>query len=130
MFGLTQETFFALIVGTVFIAQFLFKQLRRKAEEMQPETQPEADAQSAPTPVPLLTNRSETPAIAVDAYKVVEELRTIPSPVVSTVSRVAGPRRRRFSRQALMPDRRAVQDAVVVSTILKPCHAHKPHGTE
>lgn len=130
MFGLTQETLFALIIGTVFIAQFLFKQLRRKAEEMRPETQPEADAQSAPTPAPLLANRSNTPATAVDAYNAAEELRTIPSPVVSTVSRVAGPHRRRFSRQALMPDRRAVQNAVVISTILQRCHAHKPHDAQ
>lgn len=127
MFGLTQETFFALIVGTVFFVQFLFKQLRRKAEEMRPEAQPEADTQSASTPAPLLVNRLGTPATASDAYNAAEELRTIPPTVVPTDSRVAGPRRRRFSRQALMPDRRAVQDAVVISTIFQSCHALKPH---
>lgn len=36
-------------------------------------------------------------------------------------------RARRFSRAALMGDRRAVQDAVVIAAILRPCHAHKPY---
>jgi hypothetical protein len=42
------------------------------------------------------------------------------------------PRRRvyRFSRAALMGDRRAVQDAVVIAAVLRPCHAHQPYGTE
>ena len=36
--------------------------------------------------------------------------------------------RRRFSRQSLMRDRRGVQDAIVIATILGPCRYHAPHG--
>ena len=37
------------------------------------------------------------------------------------------PARRRFSRSALMGSRGAVQDAVVVATMLGPCRAFEPH---
>lgn len=37
------------------------------------------------------------------------------------------PRRRRFSRGALMGNRREVQNAVVVATILGPCRAFESH---
>lgn len=37
------------------------------------------------------------------------------------------PPRRRFSRGSLLGDRRAVQNAVVVATILGPCRAFEPH---
>ncbi|MBS3916063.1 MAG: hypothetical protein KGZ31_00040 [Sulfuritalea sp.] len=36
-------------------------------------------------------------------------------------------RRRRFSRGALMGNRREVQNAVVIATILGPCRAFEPH---
>lgn len=39
----------------------------------------------------------------------------------------AAPARRRFSRGSLMGDRRAVQNAVVIATILGPCRAFEPH---
>jgi hypothetical protein len=37
------------------------------------------------------------------------------------------PRRRRFSRGALMGNRREVQNAVVIATILGPCRTFEPH---
>lgn len=37
------------------------------------------------------------------------------------------PRRRRFSKGALMGNRREVQNAVVIATILGPCRAFEPH---
>ena len=37
------------------------------------------------------------------------------------------PQRRRFSRASLLGDRREVQNAVVVATILGPCRAFEPH---
>lgn len=37
------------------------------------------------------------------------------------------PPRRRFSRASLLGDRREVQNAVVVATILGPCRAFEPH---
>jgi len=53
-------------------------------------------------------------------------------PPAASADNAPYPRRRarRFSRAALMGDRRAVQDAVVLATILRPCHAHKPHGVD
>jgi hypothetical protein len=37
---------------------------------------------------------------------------------------------RRFSRASLFADRRAVQDAIVIATILGPCRALEPPGSE
>lgn len=42
---------------------------------------------------------------------------------------VRPPGRRRFSRQSLMGDRRAVQNAIVIATILGPCRADDPYDT-
>ncbi len=40
---------------------------------------------------------------------------------------VVAPARRRFSRKSLMGSRHAVQNGVVVATILGPCRAFEPH---
>ncbi len=37
---------------------------------------------------------------------------------------------RRFSRRTLMGDRRSLQDAIVVATILGPCRAQRPRDME
>jgi hypothetical protein len=40
------------------------------------------------------------------------------------------PQTRRFSRRTLMGDRRSLQDAIVVATILGPCRARRPRDME
>jgi len=48
--------------------------------------------------------------------------RAVPAPARRTA--------RRFSRRALMGNRRAVQDAVVIAAILGPCRAYQPHDSD
>ena len=40
------------------------------------------------------------------------------------------PRAHRYSRAAPMPDRRAVQDAIVIAAVLQPCHANRARDVE
>jgi len=79
-------------------------------------TQPEAEAE---TPAPL----SWTPTL-------VEGPRPkVPAPAQHAQA-PARPQARRFSRRRLMGDRRSLQDAIIVATILGPCLARQPRNTE
>ncbi len=116
MRGLSQELVIVLIFGAILLAQFLYKQLRRKAASMQEEIEAEVPpAAAASTPAP--TDTTARPAAARMAA-------LTPAP-----TRVA-PRSRRYSRAALMPDRRAVQNAIVIAAILQPCHANRARDIE
>lgn len=124
--ALPQELFFVLIFGAVLLLQFLYRQLVKRPEWMPPPGTLEDSVDAAqPAPAPSRTlaharsaERSKAPSPA-----------PVPAPAPRTAHR-AGWRPRRFSRTSLMPDRRAVQDAVVIATILGPCHALRKHGLE
>jgi hypothetical protein len=108
--------FFALIVGTVLLVRFLYKQLRRKAASVKAEA--EIPAASLPLRVAIKQAATAQPDAAAPRARSAQVL-----PLART-------RARRFSRAALMPDRRAVQAAVVIAAILQPCHAHRPHNVD
>lgn len=121
MRGLPQELVVALLFGAALLVQFLFRELRRKAESMQ------AEAEATPVAVAL-----EVPPV--DAAPPPAAARpAAPPPPPAPKRHVAvrhPPRVRRFSRAALMPDRGAVQNAVVIAAILQPCHAQRTRGNE
>lgn len=117
MRGFPQELFIALVFGAILLVQFLYKQLRRKAASMQANLEAEAP--------PAAVSSTAAPAAAA--------LRPVAAPMASAPMRVAPrtlPRVRRYSRDALMPDRRAVQDAIVIAAILQPCHANRARDIE
>jgi len=100
--------------------QFLYRALRRRAVLMQAELESQAAAETVPVRYKAETTRLQAvaaPRAALPALPARASLR-------------AEPRPRRFSRQDLLPDRRAVQDAIVIAAILRPCHAERPHGVE
>lgn len=134
MDGLPQELLFALVFGAVLLAQFLFERLRLRkrgplsetesASQGEPETEewgepdtgaPEPRAVEVPQPVQVV---HPVPVRAV----VAAPPRAVPAPARRTA--------RRFSRRALMGNRRAVQDAVVIAAILGPCRAYQPHDID
>lgn len=120
MRGLPQELLFALLFGAVLLVQLLYRALRRKAASMQ--EQPEAEvppAAAASTPAPPDT----------DAHPAAARMAA-PTPAPTRVAPLTLPRVRRYSRAALMPDRRAVQDAIVIAAILQPCHANRARDIE
>ena len=114
-----QELFMALIFGAVLLAQFLYRQLRQKALLMQAQRVPQAE-----TPAVALLTRTPVQAEPAEAPPAAAQIKA---------RRAAGEIQRdpgRFSRAALMPDRRAVQKAIVIATILRPCHAQRPHEVD
>jgi len=111
MQGFSQELFFVLLFGAVVLLQFLYRALRRRTVLMQTELERQAEAETVPV-------------------QAVEPPRATPPAVPARAPLRTEPRPRRYSRQDLMPDRRAVQDAIVIAAILRPCHAERPHGVE
>jgi len=124
MRGFPQELLFVLLFGAVMLVQFLYRALRRRAVLMQTEVEPQAAAEAEAETVPVRQKAETTPVQGVESPRAT--LRVVPArPSLRTE-----PRPRRFSRQDLLPDRRAVQDAIVIAAILRPCHAERPHGVE
>jgi hypothetical protein len=133
--GMPQELFFALVFGAVLLVQFLYKQLRRKAASGPLEAEPAAPA--APLPSTVARTHAAPAEAGSDGTTGTSEARQ--APVAARAALQAGPSNkqprprkqvRRFSRTALMPDRHAVQNAVVIAAILQPCHAHRPQGLD
>lgn len=127
MRGFPQELVIALIVGAVLLVQFLYKQLRKKAAALQVESESGTGTRAAP--VPDVSDRAEPlpkQAQAADPPTPGPAPRAEPPAVTARASPSERPHPRRFSRAGLMPDRRAVQDAIVIAAVLRPCHAHRP----
>lgn len=122
MRGLPQELLFALLFGAVLLVQLLYRALRRKAASMREEPEAEVPpAAAASTPAPASPDTAARPAAARIAA---------PTPAPTRVAPRTLPRAHRYSRAALMPDRRAVQDAIVIAAILQPCHANRARDIE
>lgn len=113
MRGLSQELVIGLIFGAILLVQFVYKQLRRKALASM-QTEPGAEVPPAAM-VSTVAPAAAAPRPAAAPMRVAA--RTLPPA-------------RRYSRAALMPDRRAVQDAIVVAAILQPCHANRARDIE
>jgi hypothetical protein len=130
MGGFPEELVFILIFAVVWLLQFLRQ--RRQQAPPAPEDVRDADAevkvevelpaQARPSPAPrpqtFTPNLTEGPRRALAQHD-----RAAPASHARQTAR-------RYSRSALMGDRRAVQDAIVVATILQPCRAHRPYGAE
>ena len=111
MKGIPEELLYVL----VFLAIMLFQYLTRRFGPKAPE-EPAWDERPSQVPEEL----EDTPA----AFAVSGVVHDISGR--SDVPMVV-PVRQRFSRSSLMGSRRAVQNGVVVATILGPCRALEPH---
>lgn len=110
-----QELVFALIFGAVLLVRFLFEHLRKRAPQADSEAEAGFEADSL----------IQGPTAAAGP----RPTRPFPAPPRAAL---APARRdaRRFSRRSLMGSRRAVQDAIIVSAILGPCRAYRPHDSD
>ncbi len=112
MKGLPEELVYALMFGVVLLLQYLMKRFGPQPEQR-------------PTP-------PDVPDAEVPAQAAVEVV-TVPIPADTRWGRSTAPAgsatqaRRRFSRQSLLGNRREVQNAIVIATILGPCRSFKPH---
>jgi len=118
MSNFPQELIFVLIFGAVWLVQFLLKHRRKRA--------PLTDVEAGSEPDTL----ARTPT-APEAPRPTLVPQTRPGPAAQRAGLVPAKRdSRRFSRSALMGNRRAVQDAFVIGVILRPCHAYRPHDID
>lgn len=113
MKSIPPELVYALLFAGIILFQYIMKRFAP------PEPQP------APLP--------EFPEDAPEAVKALPAARSEGGKVAAQFGRtgaktVSAPRsKRRFSRQVLMGSRQAVQNAIVIATILGPCRANAPH---
>ena len=126
MSDLPREIVFLLLIGAFWLVQFLWNQRGRPFPPPAPDeaAEPPEDEPVPPRRVPAA---SEVP-------------RTAPSAQVAPMTPWVPPKRaapaaaksalRRYSRQALLADRRALQDGIVIAAILQPCRAHRPYDVE
>lgn len=111
MKGIPEEVLYALMFLVIVLFQYLMKRFGPKAPESPP-----ADEDLSQNP------EEEDGVLPVSAVAGVAEASFGRSDLS-----VVAPTARRFSRASLLGNRRAVQHAVVVATILGPCRAFEPH---
>jgi hypothetical protein len=136
MSSFPQELVFVLVFGAVVLAQFFFRQLRRRAALMQAELEPQARAQAEAAATATATATATAVLLKIEPKPAQTNAVGLPQAVQAPrASRVAAEtyasrQPRRFSRQNLMADRRAIQDAIVIAAIMQPCHAQRPYNVD
>ncbi|WP_291994730.1 hypothetical protein [Candidatus Accumulibacter sp. ACC003] len=111
MQSIPEELLYVLVFLVILAFQYLTKRFGPQAPE-----EPAGDEQFSEIPEEL-TDSAAAAALAGIADD---------APGRSDAPAVA-PGRRRYSRSSLLGSRRAVQDGVVMATILGPCRAFDPH---
>ena len=104
------ELSYALMVLAILLFQYLMKRFGPQPPQKAAEAEPPEEAPEVLEGVPAASEASVV-AGSLSGYG-------------------AAPRRRRFSRSALMGNQREVQNAVVIATILGPCRAFEPHDIQ
>jgi hypothetical protein len=116
MNGIPQDLIFFLIFGAIVLFQILRAQWRRRTAHPPAATAPALQAEeSTPEPSPVQCLPEVPRATAARA-------RTLPPSVSGEAHR--------FSRWALLGNRRSMQNAIVIAAILQPCRAKRPHEVE
>jgi len=112
MKNLPEELIYVLVFGAILLFQYLMKRFGPKQQKSpQDEPVPEIPEQEQAAPETSLVSTAS-------------DIRFGRSGAPSASTALA---QRRFSRRALMGNRRDVQNAIVIATILGPCHAFEPH---
>lgn len=120
------ELIYVLIFGAILLFQYLMKRFG-------PQQQPDAAPREAPLPQEKPAAQEEflediwgrAPAVPeVSPVAAASDIRFGRAEAPSATVTLPG---RRFSRRALMGNRREVQNAIVIATILGPCSAYEPH---
>jgi len=99
--------------------------------ELEPQARAQAAAAAAAAATAVLLKAEPKPAQtnAVGSPQAVRAPRA--APVAAETNASLRPQHsRRFSRQNLMADRRAIQDAIVIAAIMQPCHAQRPYNVD
>ena len=121
-----EDLIVVLLFGAFVLVQILRSRRRSKSRRAQaePVAATPADIQ------PPSETEAETPVQIPWAPAQVEGPQSKPAVHARQVLLPTRPQARRLSRRNLMGDRRSLQEAIVIATILGPCLAHRPHDTE
>ena len=111
MKGLPEELIYVLMFGAVLLVQYLMKRFGPQPSSPQEEPVPEIPEQEQAT-------AQTSPVAAASDSRFGRSGAPGASPAFPE---------HRFSRRALLGNRRDVQNAVVIATILGPCRAYEPH---
>jgi hypothetical protein len=103
-----------LLYGLMFLAVVLFQYLMKRFGPQEPLK-------------PVLDELPEQGPDGTDATLAASAASSMAGADSGQLVRNDAPRRRRFSRGALMGSRREMQNAVVIATILGPCRTFEPH---
>ena len=125
MNSLPTELIYVLAFAAVLLFQYLMK---RFGPQQQPDEAPQEAPLSQEKPaaqeefLPDFWGRA--PAAAVSPVAAASDIRFGRSEAPSATVTLPG---RRFSRRSLIGSKQAVQNAIVIATILGPCRAYEPH---
>jgi hypothetical protein len=122
--GIPEELLYLLVFAAVLLIGYV---RQRAATRRQPQEPPQAGAaQESPAfePIPDFWGRTPpTPEHVVPVRRSEPRVAAEPQVAPATVRRIG-----RSTKRSLMGSKRAVQNAIVVATILGPCRALDPHG--
>lgn len=126
MSDISTELLFLLLIGAYLLFQYLLD--RHRASKRRQERPPEAvsqapEAQASGTQWDWVVPERTPEAVPSQAAAIA------PPPRIAREQAPPVRRRSRFSRAALMGDKRKLQDAVVIAAIMGPCRAMQPHET-
>jgi hypothetical protein len=111
---------FFVLFGIAMLVQFLLRRWRQRGSPL-PDDEPAAEDDFEP-------EQAQPPRVAAALPEVP---RRVAEPRVARHRAAPPPRNpHRFARTTLMGNRRALQDAIVVATILGPCRAYRPHDID
>lgn len=113
-----------LLYVLMFLAVVLFQYLMKRFGPQAPEDDPAWDERPSQIPDEAADNAATAVAATTAAFWASGMATGFPD---RSVASCAAPAKRRFSRTSLMGSRRAMQNAVVIATILGPCRAFEPH---
>lgn len=126
MFGLPQELVIVVVFGAVLLIRLLYRGMRRKAASMQARV--EQLVRAEPAPAAAAAKAAATRVIAQPRSP--RTPRSAPPAAAKPDAPLSPRRARRYTRAELMPDRRALQDAIVIAAILQPCHAQRARDVD
>ena len=126
MKNIPEELIYVLIFGVILLVQYLMKRFG-------PQQQPDEAPQEAPLPQEQPAAQEEllpdiwgrAPAVPAVLPVTASDIRFGRTAAPGASAPLQG---HRFSRRALMGNRRDMQNAVVIATILGPCRALEPPG--
>ena len=111
--NLPEELIYVLIFGAVLLVQFLMK---RFVPQPQPSAPKDELASEIAAHMQAALEDSSGSAASETGFGRSPQRGTAPASV-----------RHRFSRESLLANRRDVQNAIVIATIIGPCRAFEPH---